>query len=146
MPNIVTALKEEIIRVTRKEIRQETAVTKRATAQYRRDIAALKRQVKDLQNKVALLEKKVLGRPVKDEVKPTEKKLRYSPASLQTQRKRLGLTVADFCKLFGVSEVTMYSWASGKSRPRPEQIATLAALRGLSKKEALARIELIDRK
>lgn len=60
MPNIVTALKEEIIRVTRKDIRQETAVTKRATAQYRRDIAALKRQVKELQSTVALLENAIV--------------------------------------------------------------------------------------
>ncbi len=146
MPKIVTALKEEIIRVTRKEIRQETATTKRATAQYRRDIAALKREVKDLQSTVALLEKKVLARPIKDQVKPTEKKIRFSPKSLQAQRKRLGLSVTDYSKLVGVSQVTIYSWENGKSRPRPEQIATLAALRGLSKREALARLNLIGSK
>ena len=44
MTNLATALKEEIRRLARKEIRAETLQTKRSSAQHRRDIAALKRQ------------------------------------------------------------------------------------------------------
>ena len=57
MPNIATALKDEITRVARKEIRSETNDLKKASARYRRDIAALKRENAALTKKVALLEK-----------------------------------------------------------------------------------------
>jgi N-acetylneuraminic acid mutarotase len=55
MPNIASVLKEEILRLARKEARSETNALKKASAQYRRDIAALKRQITDLQRKVAPL-------------------------------------------------------------------------------------------
>ncbi len=146
MPNIASLLKDEIARVTRKEIRKATAGTKRATAQYRRDIATLKRQVKALQSTVVLLEKKILAKPVKAEAKPGRAKARFSPTYLKAQRKRLGLSVADYATLADVSAATIYNWESGKTRPRKEQIATLAALRGLGKREAVARVKLLSKK
>ncbi len=60
MPNITAVLKEEIVRLARKEIRKQTTVLRRASAQYRKDIAAMKRRVSDLQRKVTPLEKQVL--------------------------------------------------------------------------------------
>jgi hypothetical protein len=45
MPNIATALKAEIARVARKEIKIETEALKSASSRYRSEIAALKRQV-----------------------------------------------------------------------------------------------------
>ena len=146
MPNIAAVLKDEIARVTRKELRKETAGTKKATAQYRRDIATLKRQVKGLQRTVTLLEKKILAKPVKAEVKASGTKARFSPTYLQAQRKRLGLSAADYAKLADVSQATIYNWEQGRARPRKEQLATLAALRGLSKREAVARLNLLGKK
>src|SRR5262249_24468236 len=49
MPNIASLLKEEISRLSRREIRMQVEATKRATTQHRRHIAALKRQVAKLQ-------------------------------------------------------------------------------------------------
>jgi hypothetical protein len=37
MPNIANALREEIIRISRREVRKHTAVLKRASIQYRHD-------------------------------------------------------------------------------------------------------------
>jgi hypothetical protein len=45
MANIATALKSEISRVARKEVRAETLQLKKQSAHYRSQIAALKRQV-----------------------------------------------------------------------------------------------------
>ena len=53
MANLASALKEEIGRLARKEVRQQTAGTAKSTAQMERDIAALKRQVQDLQRKLS---------------------------------------------------------------------------------------------
>ena len=59
MPNIGTVLREEIIRLSRREGRSQIDPTKKSTAQHRRDIALLKRQVTQLERRVALLTRKV---------------------------------------------------------------------------------------
>ena len=53
MANFASALKEEISRIARKEIRQQTAGATKLVAQCEREIAALKRQVQELQLKLS---------------------------------------------------------------------------------------------
>jgi len=53
MPNIATVLREEIVRLARKEIRRQTNALKKVSAQYRKDIAEMKRRVSDLQRRVS---------------------------------------------------------------------------------------------
>ncbi len=141
MPNIAAALKEEISRVARKEIKKETADLKKTSARYRRDIAELKREVADLNKKVALLEKKVLSRPLNEETPVEAEPIRFTAKGLRSNRKRLKLSAAQYAKLVDVSLPTIYNWERGSSRPRKSQLPTLAALRGIGRKEALARLE-----
>jgi DNA-binding transcriptional regulator YiaG len=141
MPNIAIILREEIVRLTRREIKKETAGMKKASAQYRKDIAALKRTIARLQRINGVLERNVLAKPIKPPKDLDASKVRFSPRGLKTQRERLGLSAADYATLAGVSGLSVYNWEKGKARPRREQIATLAALRGLSKREAMTRLE-----
>jgi len=46
----------------------------------------------------------------------------------------------------GVSGLSIYNWEKGKAKPRKEQVATLAALRGITKREAAARLEQLSGK
>ena len=62
MPNIASVLKDEILRLARKEVRRELEGLKKASAQYRSDIAALKRQVIALEKQQARIAKKVPGK------------------------------------------------------------------------------------
>jgi DNA-binding transcriptional regulator YiaG len=140
MPNIGTVVREEIVRLSRKECRQQVEPVKKTATQMRREVVTLKRQVAQLERQVAMLSRKVIGRAaVKDDAntKPT----RYSAKGLQAQRSRLELSAADFGKLLGVSAQSIYNWESGKARPRAEQIAKLRALRVLGKREVAARLE-----
>ena len=41
--------------------------------------------------------------------------------------------------------MTIYHWEAGKARPRQQQLAKLAAVRGLGKREAVRRLELLGR-
>jgi DNA-binding transcriptional regulator YiaG len=147
MPNLAATLKEEIQRLARKEIKAQTGSTKQAVAQYRREIAKLKRQVREQEKKIAFLEaqeQKRLGQP-----KATGESLegvRFSARSVKAQRERLGLSAADYAKLVGVSALTIYNWEQGKSRPRKEQLAALVAVRGIGKREALTKLELLKAK
>ena len=61
MPNLATALKEEIRRLARKEIKAMVGTTQKAVAQYRRDIAALKRQLGQQEKNVNKLRKQLLS-------------------------------------------------------------------------------------
>ena len=55
MANLASALKEEISRIARKEIRQQAAGITKSTVQIARDVAALKRQMQDLQRTLSSL-------------------------------------------------------------------------------------------
>src|SRR6185295_12078560 len=70
--------------------------------------------------------------------------LRFSARSVKAQRRRTGLSAADYAKLVGVSGLTIYNWENGKSRPRREQLASLIAMRGLGKRQAHAKLELLN--
>jgi len=144
MPNVAGVLREEIARVARKEIRQNTETLRKMSAQYRRDVADLKRRVAGLERKVALLEKRTVSDAKSTVTEEDAANVRFSPAWLAKHRKKLDLSAVDYGKLVGVSGQTIYNWENGKARPRPAQVAALAAVRKTGKREAAARLEVLN--
>ena len=167
MANLANALKEEISRLARKEIRQQTAVAAKTTAQCERDIAALKRQVEDLQRKLAALRapesSKAASTRKKASSKPAAKRsegkaapragstsakqslrARFSPKSLKANRERLGLSADNYGKLVGVSGLSIYNWEQGKARPRETSIEALLKIKGIGKREAARRLTAVE--
>jgi DNA-binding transcriptional regulator YiaG len=145
--NLAGILKDAMRRLARKEIRAETGTTKQAVAQYRRDIARLKREVQSQRKEIAFLksqeQKRLEQRPTVEE--PREK-VRFSARSVRAQRRRLKLSAADYGKLVGVSGLSIYNWELGKARPRRAQLAALAAVRGIGKREAMAKLGVLEAK
>ena len=144
MPNIATALRDEIRRLAKKEIKATTQSTKQAVAQHRRDIALLKRLVQMQQKEIRFLktqESKRLNQPPTTE-EPVEG-VRFSARSVRAQRQRLGLSADDFAKLVGVSGLTIYNWELGRARPKKERLGALFALRHVGKREALKKLEML---
>ena len=144
MPNIGALLKQEIARLSRREVRAETMTAKKASAQYRRDIAALKRDVQLLKRQVALLARRSLGKPPAASDNANGRKLRFVAKGLRSHRKRLGLSAESFAKLVNVSAQSVYNWEQGHATPRAEQIKAIAALRGIGKREAQARLSQMN--
>jgi DNA-binding transcriptional regulator YiaG len=142
MTTLAIALKDEIRRLARKEIKAQTGRTTKAIAQYRREIAQLKRQQRELEKRLANLESQ--GRKAVQSAPDVHLNgdARFSARSVKAQRRRTGLSAADYAKLVGVSPLTIYNWENKKSRPRHGQLAALIALRGLGKREAQAKLEL----
>ena len=141
MPNITVVLREEISRLARKEIKNQTEALRKASSEHRKKIAEMKRQVSELQRKVTFLEKQV---PKKMQPKVGEDdtgNFRFSARGLHSNRKRLGLSASDYGKLIGVTGQSVYKWEQEATRPREQQVAGLAALRRMGKKEALARLD-----
>ena len=144
MPNIGSVLKQEITRLSRREARGEVESTRRASAHYRKEIAELKRKVTALEQKVALLSRRTLDRPAAPASAAQDRQLRYSAKGLQSQRRRLGFSASDYGRLLGVSAQSIYNWEQGSAVPRGEQLAKLAALRDIGKREARARLEQVS--
>ncbi len=152
MPNIAAALKAEISRVARKEIRSETEQLKKTVSSARSEISSLKKELRELTRALKAVQRgQTLGQKRGQSaaarhaatVAPQDeaRQLRFSPTRLAAQRQKLGLTVANMAKLLGVSSVTLYKWESGQSRPRRAQLEAIAAVRGIGKREAMARLE-----
>ena len=145
MPNIAVVLKDEIARIARKEVRSQTQDFKKASAQYRTHIAALRRRVDELERELKRVRKGgARAAPAAADDTPEGKQRRFSATRLAAQRRKLGLSAADFATLLGVSGQSVYKWEHGEARPRAQQLEAIAALRGIGKREAAERLEKLQ--
>lgn len=144
MPNVTSVLKDEITRVARKAVKAELDALRNASASHRKEIAALKRTVATLQRGQASAEKKrrrATAAVDGGETEASGSRVRFSAKGLKTLRVKLGLSASEFGRLAGASGQSIYNWESEKNAPRAQQIERIAALRGLGKREAKARLE-----
>ena len=140
MSNMMTALKSEITRLARKEIKGELLPVKRVVIAQRGLIAGLRKQIDALQSEVAAL-RRAAPKAEKALASKTEPQGRFwiSGKGVKTLRKRLGLTQAQFGKLVGVSVVTVVKWEAHKGKTPirlKAAIARLQAIRKMGKKQA----------
>ena len=145
MPNVASVLKGEISRVARKEIRAETLALKKAVSVYRSEIAALKRRTQEVEQLLRRLSNgNAKASPM---VRPDidVNKLRFSAKSLSAQRRRLGLSAEQCGLLLGASSQSVYNWEQGKTRPLARHLPAIAAVRGMSRKDATARLQSMQR-
>jgi DNA-binding transcriptional regulator YiaG len=145
MTSLAVALKDEIRRLARKEIKQQTGATAQAVSRYRREIAQLKRQTRALEKKLGFLQAQERKRLAASEATAdVDADARFSARSVKAQRRRTGLSATDYARLVGVSALTIYNWEQGKTRPRKAQLAALVGLRQIGKREARAKLELLN--
>jgi DNA-binding transcriptional regulator YiaG len=147
--SIAAALKSEISRIARKEMRAETEALKKASAGHRRELAALKKRLLELERQVKKTARQAkTARAAKPDhaAELSGQSLRFSATRFAAQRKKLGLSAANFASLLGVSSISVYNWESGKTRPRQAQLEAIAAARKLRKKEAAALLEQLGGK
>lgn len=145
MPNIASVLKVEIVRLARKELRSEVDSIRKALAAARAEGAALKRRVSELERSLRQPARVAHARPPSPSPSPVEEadgadKFRFRASGMASNRKRLGLSAADFGLLVGASGQSVYAWEQGKARPRGKNLAAIAALRGVGKREVVERL------
>lgn len=140
MPNIATALKQEIGRLARKELRAETESLKKAVAGYRREIAALKRRMGTLERQQKRVVKAVPTTVVAEDIEQNSN-LRFRAAGFAQHRKRLGLSAREMGLLLDASQISVYKWETGQARPRAKHLAAIAEVRKMGKREATKRLE-----
>ena len=145
MPSIEKVLKDEIKRLSRREI-------KAATTSLRKDNAALKHSVADLKRRLSQLEsinKKVVAKVEASQPKPSEedfsnevKSARITAKMIRSIRDRLGLSQDNFARLVGVSGQTVYQWERkpGRLDFRGDAKPVIVAVRKMTKDEAKLRL------
>jgi len=137
MANVASALKEEISRISRREIRRETASLKNSSASYRSEIAALKRRVRDLERQLRRASRGGESTaPAAANEHAVSPGTRFSARSMASQRKRLGLSAAECGLLIGASAQSIYNWEEGRVRPRVQHLPAIYALRTLGRRQA----------
>ncbi|WP_051885015.1 helix-turn-helix domain-containing protein [Lysobacter antibioticus] len=142
MPNITSVLKDEIVRLTRKEFRQQVESLRKQVLAQRKTITSLKGDIDKLQRGIKVLSKgpRKNGQAVGDPTAPTTR-ARFSASGLRKLREKFGLSREAFAPLLGASHQSIYSWERGGTRPRPVVIEKIAILRGMTKRQVLTVLE-----
>jgi DNA-binding transcriptional regulator YiaG len=144
MPNIGSMLKEEISRISRKQSRAMIEPLKKQVSAQRSALSALKQENASLRREVAALQK-AAGRAAPatsvDADAETGGSHRFSAAGFKSLRGRLGLSAEAMGRLLDVSGQSVYNWERGAARPRPKQVARIAALRSAGKRSVRAMLE-----
>jgi DNA-binding XRE family transcriptional regulator len=141
MPNIGAMLKQEIARLSRREVRSVTETTRkgrRAAPPPHRGAAPAGREARAAGRGAAASAPGRIARGIRG---GSGQKMRFVAKGLKSQRSRLGLSAADYGRLVGVTAQSVYNWEGGNATPRGDQLARIAALRSIGKREAMARLE-----
>jgi DNA-binding transcriptional regulator YiaG len=146
MANLASVLKSEVARLARKELRAETESLKKTVTAQRAEIATLKRRTAEMEKTLKALVR--LVNKADQAAEPTQVdgedgQFRFRASRMASNRKRLGLSAEDFGLLVGASGQSVYLWEGGKTKPRPQSLAAIAALRGIGKREVAARLEAL---
>lgn len=135
MSTFIAGFRSEVARLAKREAKAMVEPLQRASARHRKDIAALRREVAELQRLLRRAQKQAAPEAPEADDRP----IRFRADGVKSLRQRLGLSAADFGTLVGVSGQTVYNWERGV-KPRRAQLERIAALRGIGKREALARL------
>lgn len=140
MANIGTVLRDEMIRLARREVRKEIEGLRKASSSYRSEIAELKRRIITLEKQAARPQTKPLLKTGTSTYADSPKKSRFNSKGFAAHRERLGLSAADAGLIIGVTGHTVYLWEGG-AKPRERYMDAIAAFRKLGKRDAKALLE-----
>ncbi len=142
MVNMAKVLKDEIARLSRREVKKSASPLGKKMVVLSRTVSRQKKIIAELTKKIDRMEKLVGASQTTPSAAPVEevKKARISPRLVKTQRKRLKLNQAGFAKLLGVSVAAVRSWEQGRSVPRGANLAVFVSVRKLKRSEAYDRL------
>lgn len=151
MSNIAKVLKAEIARISRKEAKSATQGIGKSNTGLRKVVADLKNRMLSLEKEnkrlAAAIQKYYTESPHPLDQEP-DKKARFTSRGIQSLRKRLRLSQADFGKLLGTTPHAVYLWEKKKGalNLRDKTKAAILSIRGLRAKEAREKLAEVGEK
>ena len=135
MPNFAGALKGEIRRLARKEVRASVAPIRKVVAALRRRVAQQKRLIAELLRSAKRSMKTVRTADVPE---AQGSQIRFSPQWVKKHRKKLKMSRRLYANLVGVSAQTIFGWETGRARPRRGALEAWRKIRSMGKRELTA--------
>ncbi len=134
MAKMESVLKEEIVRLSIREMRRVSVPLRKDVHQLKGVISQLRKSVLQLQRFMAQQEKLKPKEEKQVKASPEEvKRSRFSPRLLQVLRKNLGISQKELAVLTGVTVGAAHLWEKGKFRPQEDKMAVLVGLRKMGK-------------
>jgi DNA-binding transcriptional regulator YiaG len=152
MSNLVSSLKAEIVRLSRKEAKAAVDPVRKPSVAARKAIADIKRRVADLEKELGringVLSKVQSAQPCQPcssepaESAASDVKMRVTSRNVKSLRNRLGLTASAFARLLGVTDnwVYLYEHKAGALKMRAGTLAAFLAAKAMTAKEARAKL------
>lgn len=141
MATYSAVFKDEVSRLARKATKDLINPVRSSASNSRHQIAALKRDVALLQKELSSLKREM--RKVASsapEERDGDVKHRFTSKGFASLRSKLGLTLNEMALLLDCSSMSVYNWERDTT-PRSPQIAAIAALRPLGKRQVRAMLE-----
>lgn len=141
------AFRAEVLRMARKEIKEELGGLRKTVATQRSEIASLKRSIKDLVSDLKMVKKATLPTARKadsqsiDEQAPRASRFKFNAQILVAKRQALGISQQAMAVLLEASTLSVSRWESGKVVPRAAQIERIRLILKTGKREVLARLQ-----
>ena len=140
MGKVEEALKSEIARLARKEIRTAQGALMAELRRQKKRVSQLTQSVTSLTRKVNALSTTVKTQAAEATSAEEAKTSRLSPGLIQKLRTRLGISQAELARLVGVSAVAIQFWESGRTKPNEANRAAIVALRKYGRRDARQRL------
>ncbi len=152
MSNLVSSLKSEIVRLSRKEAKAATDPLRKPSVAARKAIADIKRRLADLEKELrrinGVLSKVQSAQPCQPcpsepaESAASDVKMRVTSRNVKSLRNRLGLTASAFARLLGVTDnwVYLYENKAGALKMRAGTLAAFQAAKAMTAVEARAKL------
>ena len=142
MSSLITSLKSEIARVAKKELKAELLSMRKVLTTHRSEIAALKRQVKALTSEIKQVKRssRTVGASPKAEAQGT-RAFKFNANRFAELRQKWGITQTQLAQLLGASSLSVHKWEKGTSNPRSAQLARIAPIMKLGKREVIKRLQ-----
>jgi DNA-binding transcriptional regulator YiaG len=150
VPNFTQALKTEIVRLSRKEIKSATNPLRSSVVSLKHAVAELKRKVSELESSNKQLQaiyKKEQGKA--PQIDPEEiQKARITSRTIRKLREKLGVSQDSFAKLMGMSSQNVYNMEhkEGRLALRQGTLTNLLAVRKMGKRDVQKKLEELKTK
>jgi len=132
VPNFAGALKGEITRLARKEVRANVTPLKKLVAGLRRRVAQQRRQISELEK--GLRKNAARAGAAVESTGGEGTQIRFSPAWVKQHRKKLKMSRRVYAKLVGVSAQSIFGWETGRTRPRRRALESWRRMRSMERR------------
>ena len=129
-------IKEEIIRLAKREMRAKFVPLRRDVRSLKITASQLRKSVAGLQRLVSQQEKQMGSKPFPEATPEDLKTARISPRLIRSLRKHLRVSQRELAKLVGVTVGAVFQWEKGKFEPKDDKKKILIGLRKFGRQEA----------